>query len=153
KTAAGWPIRSSCARSRARAPRSARALPRTPRAGAGRPARSLIPSGADYLPDRGDATDAVPERMAAGLGLVKEVWGAPVAVLTCAGGFSCYGERAWLVLAVLEGELGPLALSFGRSFPWNALPRRFQFDVFGELYRVSHPLRRPAAFLRNYERL
>ena len=49
--------------------------------------------------------------------------------------------------------LGPIALTYGRARLWNALPARFSFDVFGDLYRVSHPLRRPAATLAVYERL
>ncbi|MEO6954541.1 MAG: MBL fold metallo-hydrolase [Polyangia bacterium] len=55
--------------------------------------------------------------------------------------------------AVIAGELGPIALTYGRSRLWNALPTRFHFDVFSDLYRVSHPLRRPAATLRVYEKL
>ena len=54
---------------------------------------------------------------------------------------------------MLAGELGPIALTFGRARLWNALPARFTFDIFGELHRVSHPLRQPAAYLRTYERL
>jgi hypothetical protein len=57
------------------------------------------------------------------------------------------------LLAVLDGELGPIALTFGRARLWNALPQRFNFDIFGELHRVSHPLRRPADYLRTYQRL
>ena len=55
--------------------------------------------------------------------------------------------------AVIAGELGPIALTYGRSSLWNALPTRLHFDLFSDLYRVSHPLRRPAATLRVYERL
>jgi hypothetical protein len=56
------------------------------------------------------------------------------------------------LLAVLRGELGPIALTFGRARLWNALPDKLRFDIFGELTRVSHPLRRPAEYLRNYQR-
>ncbi len=57
------------------------------------------------------------------------------------------------LLAVLRGDLGPIAISFGRSLFWNALPQRFRFELLEELYRFSHPLRRPAAVYRVYERL
>lgn len=65
------------------------------------------------------------------------------------------GMECWATdfLAVLSGELGPIALSFGRSFMWNALPARFNFNIVGELYRMSHPLRRPNEFYRIYQRL
>ncbi len=65
-------------------------------------------------------------------------------------GFECWATD---LAAVLRGDLGPIALTFGRSRLWNALPQRFHFDLFGELHRVSHPLRRPAATARTYERL
>ncbi|MDB4954416.1 MAG: fold metallo-hydrolase [Myxococcales bacterium] len=65
-------------------------------------------------------------------------------------GFECWASD---LLAVLSGELGPIALSFGRAKLWNALPERFTFEIFGELYRMSHPLRRPAETLRTYQRL
>jgi len=65
------------------------------------------------------------------------------------------GMECWAtdLLAVLSGELGDIALLFGRAALWNALPTRLNFDVFGELQRVSGPLRRPAAYLRTYERI
>ena len=66
------------------------------------------------------------------------------------GGLECWASD---FASVAAGELGPIALSFGRARVWNALADRFQFDPFAELYRVSHPLRRPAATLRNYERI
>jgi hypothetical protein len=65
-------------------------------------------------------------------------------------GLECWASD---LLAVLTGELGPIALSFGRARLWNALPARFNFEIFGELYRMSHPLRRPAETLRTYQRL
>jgi hypothetical protein len=55
--------------------------------------------------------------------------------------------------AILRGELGPIALTFARARLWNALPLRFHFDVFGALYGVSHPLRRPAEYLETYRKL
>ncbi len=54
--------------------------------------------------------------------------------------------------AVLAGELGPIALTFGRSTLWNALPTRLRFDLFADLSLVSHPLRRPVAYLATYRR-
>jgi hypothetical protein len=65
------------------------------------------------------------------------------------------GMECWAtdLLAVLSGELGDIALLFGRAALWNALPTRLNFDLFGELQRVSGPLRRPAAYLRTYERI
>jgi Beta-lactamase superfamily domain len=65
------------------------------------------------------------------------------------------GMECWAtdLLAVLGGDLGPIALNFGRARLWNASPERFVFDVFAELHRFSHPLRRPAEYLRIYQRL
>ena len=57
-------------------------------------------------------------------------------------GLECWASD---LLAVLDGALGPIALTCGRARLWNALPQRFRFDIFGELYRVSHPLRRPTS--------
>jgi len=68
---------------------------------------------------------------------------------TYLAGLTCWAAD---LVAVLDGALGPIALTYGRARLWNALPRRFQFDPFGELYRVSHPLSRPAAYARTYER-
>ena len=65
-------------------------------------------------------------------------------------GLTCWATD---LLAVFEGELGSIALSFGRAQVWNALPGRLRFDVFAELQKVSHPLRRPAEYLRIYERI
>jgi hypothetical protein len=64
------------------------------------------------------------------------------------------GLECWAtdLLAVLGGELAPIAISFGRARLWNAAPAQFDFCLLSELYRVSHPLRRPAAFLENYRR-
>ena len=57
------------------------------------------------------------------------------------------------LLAVLEGELAAIGIMFGRARLWNALPGRFGFDPFSELWRVGHPLRRPDGALRAYRRL
>lgn len=69
---------------------------------------------------------------------------------TYLAGIECWGTD---LLAVLGGDLGAIALNFGRARLWNALPERFLFDLFGELHRTSHPLRRPAEYLRTYQRL
>ena len=69
---------------------------------------------------------------------------------TYLAGMECWGSD---LLAILGGDLGPIALNFGRARLWNALPERFFFDLFAELHRVSHPLRRPAEYLRTYQRL
>jgi hypothetical protein len=65
------------------------------------------------------------------------------------------GLECWAadLLAVLDGELGPIALTFGRARVWNALPSRLDVTIFEELNRTSHPLRRPAAYARLYDRL
>jgi hypothetical protein len=68
---------------------------------------------------------------------------------TYLAGMECWASD---LLAVLSGELGPIAISFGRTFLWNARPDFFHFDIFGELSRMSHPLRRPAEYFRTYER-
>jgi glyoxylase-like metal-dependent hydrolase (beta-lactamase superfamily II) len=64
------------------------------------------------------------------------------------------GMECWAtdLLAVLRGEMSPIALTYGRARLWNALPERLRFDIFPELYRVSHPLRRPVATLEMYRR-
>jgi Beta-lactamase superfamily domain len=64
------------------------------------------------------------------------------------------GMECWAtdLLAVLRGEMSPIALTYGRARLWNALPERVHFDLFQELYRVSHPLRRPAEALAMYQR-
>jgi len=68
---------------------------------------------------------------------------------TYLAGLECWATD---LLEVLRGNLGPIALTFGRARLWNALPQRFRFDIFNELYRMSHPLRRPAETLRTYQR-
>jgi hypothetical protein len=61
-------------------------------------------------------------------------------------GLECWASD---LLAVLDGALGPIALTYGRARLWNALPQRFRFDIFGKLYRVSPaaPARRVRAHL------
>ncbi len=65
-------------------------------------------------------------------------------------GFECWASD---LLAVLDGELGPIALMYARARLWNAVSTRLSFDVFADLYRHSHPLRRPAEVLAVYRRL
>ena len=64
------------------------------------------------------------------------------------------GIECWAAdfAAVLAGALGPIALTFNRSRLWSHV-KRFHFDIFPDLYRVSHPLRRPDAYLATYRRL
>ena len=69
---------------------------------------------------------------------------------TYLAGIECWATD---LLAILKGDLGPIALSFGRARLWNVLSEQFLFDFFGDLYRMSHPLRRPAEYLRTYQRL
>lgn len=57
------------------------------------------------------------------------------------------------LLAVFEGQMGPIGLTFGRARLWNALPQRFSFEIFPELHKLGHPLRQPLAYLKTYERL
>jgi hypothetical protein len=57
------------------------------------------------------------------------------------------------MLSVLRAEMGPIVLMFGRARLWNALPHRFRFDFLEGLTKMSHPLTRPAEYLRNYRRL
>lgn len=66
---------------------------------------------------------------------------------------ACMACWATDLLAVLTGELGPISMAYGRARLWNALPQGFRFDLFEAMYRLSHPLRRPAAFLKTYRRI
>jgi hypothetical protein len=65
-------------------------------------------------------------------------------------GIECYASD---LAAILAGDMGAIALTFGRARLWNHLRGRLAFDPFSELNRVSHPLRKPAAYLRTYERI
>ena len=67
----------------------------------------------------------------------------------CLAGLECWASD---FLAVLRGELSPIAMSFGRGRLWNHLPARFRFDLFSDLYVFSHPLRRPDVALRGYQK-
>lgn len=69
---------------------------------------------------------------------------------TYLAGLECWSTD---LLAILDGTLGPIALNFGRARLWNALPDRFVFDIFADLFRFSHPLRRPAEYLQTYRRI
>src|SRR5205085_6316530 len=59
-------------------------------------------------------------------------------------GWECWATD---MLAVLRGDIGPIALMFGRARLLNALPQRFRFDLLEGMSRVSHPLSRPDAYL------
>lgn len=65
-------------------------------------------------------------------------------------GMECWGTD---LLAVLSGELSPIALSLGRARLWNHLSDNFDFNPFRELYRLSHPLRRPDVYYATYQKL
>lgn len=65
-------------------------------------------------------------------------------------GLECWAKD---LLLVLQGHMGPIALSFGRARLWIAAPDVIADSIFDELSRVSHPLRRPAETLRFYRRL
>jgi hypothetical protein len=69
---------------------------------------------------------------------------------TYMAGLSCWESD---LLAVLRGELGPIGILLGRATVWNGAPGRFHFDVFEDLYRACHPLRRPEAFLQTYQNI
>ncbi len=65
-------------------------------------------------------------------------------------GLECWASD---MLRVLQGEFGPIALTFGRARLWNAAPELVADVIFDEMSRVSHPLRRPVDTLRAYQRL
>lgn len=65
-------------------------------------------------------------------------------------GLSCWATD---LLRVLQGDMGPITLTFGRAYLWNAAPDVVPDVIFDEMSRVSHPLRRPAETLRAYARL
>ena len=88
----------------------------------------------EYVPTRCDFEQVAPDDAAA----------------TYLAGLECWASD---LLGVLDADLAAIALSFGRARLWNALPGRFNFDIFGELPRLSHPLSRPAAYARSYDRV
>ena len=65
-------------------------------------------------------------------------------------GWECWATD---LIAVLQGELGPIALMYGRGRLWNHLPQRFCFDMQEALSRVSHPLSNPGGYLKMYRRM
>ena len=69
---------------------------------------------------------------------------------TYLAGWECWATD---LIAVLQREIGPIALMFGRARLWNHLPRRFRFDLQEGLSRVSHPLSSPGAYLPMYRRM
>ena len=69
---------------------------------------------------------------------------------TYLAGWECWATD---LIAVLQREIGPIALMFGRARLWNHLPQRFRFDLQEGLSRVSHPLSSPGAYLPMYRRM
>jgi hypothetical protein len=65
-------------------------------------------------------------------------------------GWECWATD---MIAVLQGEMGPITLMYGRARLWNHLPQRLCFDVQEALSRVSHPLGNPDAYLQAYRRM
>jgi hypothetical protein len=61
------------------------------------------------------------------------------------------GIELWATdfLAMCRGELGPIAIPFGRGRVWTASPDHF-VPSFRDLCLYFHPLRRPEQFLRLY---
>jgi len=110
-------------------------------------AKGRIPTFAVALRDSRAGERRVYEYVSSGCAFLR---GTSNAEETYLAGIECWATD---LLAILKGELGPIALSFGRARLWNALSEQFLFDFFGDLYRMSHPLRRPAEYLRTYQRL
>jgi len=110
-------------------------------------AKGRIPTFAVALRDSRAGERRVYEYVSSACAFVR---GTANAEETYLSGIECWATD---LLAVLKGELGPIALSFGRARLWNALSDQFLFDFFGELYRMSHPLRRPDEYLRTYQRI
>jgi Beta-lactamase superfamily domain len=65
-------------------------------------------------------------------------------------GWECWATD---LIAVLQRDIGPIALMFGRARLWNHLPQRFRFDLQEGLSRVSHPLSSPGGYLPMYRRM
>lgn len=65
------------------------------------------------------------------------------------------GLECWAtdLLAILRGRMAPMGLTFGHIRTWNAAPRQFAFSITSELWRLHHPLVRPADYLALYRRL
>ncbi len=97
---------------------------------------------------RSDDGDRTFEYDANGCAFVPAPPGDPRAIYLA--GMECWASD---FVAVMRGAYGPITLAYGRAKVWNALPGGFRFDLFEALYRSSHPLRRPKAFLATYRRL
>jgi hypothetical protein len=65
------------------------------------------------------------------------------------------GLECWAtdLLDVLRGRAAPMGLTFGHVRTWNAAPRYFAFSITSELWRLHHPLVRPAEYAALYRRL
>lgn len=65
------------------------------------------------------------------------------------------GLECWAtdLLDVLRGRMAPMGLTFGHLRTWNAAPKHFAFSIGSELWRLHHPLARPAEYMALYRRL
>jgi hypothetical protein len=65
------------------------------------------------------------------------------------------GLECWAtdLLDILRGRMAPMGMTFGHLRSWNAAPRLFAFSITSELWRLHHPLVRPAEYLAMYRRL
>ncbi len=71
----------------------------------------------DFVDEMVGSTEACAARMRVGRDLVRAVWGRPAAMLLCAGGFSFYGERAWLNRRVFPIDCDRACASLERALP------------------------------------
>src|SRR5262249_34887021 len=110
-------------------------------------AKGRVPTFAVALRDNGAGERRVYEYVSSACAFVR---GTANAEETYLAGIECWATD---LLAILNGELGPIALSFGRARLWNALSEQFLFDFCSDLYRMRHPLRSAAEYLRAYQRL
>jgi hypothetical protein len=71
----------------------------------------------DFVDEMVGSTEACAARMGRGRDLVRAVWGRPAATLLCAGGFSFYGEQAWLNRRVFPIDCERACALVGRANP------------------------------------
>ena len=71
----------------------------------------------DFVDAMTGSTEACAARMGVGRDLVRAVWGRPAATLLCAGGFSFYGEQAWLNRRVFPIDCERACALVGRANP------------------------------------
>jgi hypothetical protein len=110
-------------------------------------AKGRIPTFVFALRDSGNNERHLYEYVPSECAFVRGHQRTPTPEKTYLAGMECWGAD---LLAILGGDLGPIALNFGRARLWNASPDRFVFDIFSDLHRFSHPLRRPGEYLRTY---